>query len=61
MSVSLVGRQPRSETGLPPSSIEPCCLKQLVTACLIVCVAANDCVILRQLASCVAAADVAQV
>ena len=42
-------------------ALEPCCLQQLVTACLIACVAANDCAILRQLASCAAAADVAQV
>ena len=32
-----------------------------MSACLIACVAANDCAILQQLASCVAAADVAQV
>ena len=31
-----------------------------MTACLIACVAANDCAILRQLAKCVAAADVAR-
>ena len=48
VSVSLVGRQPFSETGSPPSS------RALLpaTACLIACVAANDCEILRQLASC---------